>query len=375
MELWQRTREFGRGTEVPEDDIAKARGKLVAQTQGAAAPSRARSPRRPVWIGAGTLAGAAAVTVGVLLIAQNQSVPTLPEAIASPTPVVTPKPVPTPTPTPTAEPAQSTSSILAGAAQASLNVPERQPGQYLKIVDERTSMVFYSDEYGVSDLGSSRMNAESAWAYVSQSERYVPADLMSEWAYVQGGGALLDVYFGADAQVRAEEFWDEASGSYSPGAVSYWAGGGFILIGSWPTDGGDGSRGRLFQTMPTDPNEIMDWLMEIGVDPHKRAWLLTKLLAENVGSPAQRAGLYLALSTLPESQLVAYDDHRATIVSTSKYGADHADPSQWDTVTIDRATGYVLEYSIRRFSNPEFMSDDLPDEHHVYSLSVVDSAP
>lgn len=374
MELWQRTREFGRGTEVPEDDIAKARGKLVAQTQGAAAPSRTRSPRRPVWIGAGALAGAAAVTVGVLLIAQNQSVPTLPEALASPTPVVTPKPVPTPTPT--GEPAQSTSSILAGAAQASLNVPERQPGQYLKIEEQRTSMVFYSEEYGVSDLGSSRLNAESAWAYATQSERYVPADLMSQWTYVQGDSTLIDNYIGIDAQVRAQDFWNEITARWrdNPG-ITYSDGGGFILIGRWPTDGGDGSRGRLFQTMPTDPNEIMDWLMEIGVDPHKRAWLLTKLLAENVGSPAQRAGLYLALSTLPESQLVAYDDQRATIVSTSKYGADHADPSQWDTVTIDRATGYVLEYSIRRFSNPEFMSDDLPDEHHVYSLSVVDSAP
>lgn len=378
MELWQRTREFGRGTEVPEDDIAKARGKLVAQTQGAAAPSRARSPRRPVWIGAGALAGAAAVTVGVLLIAQNQSVPTLPEAIASPTPVVTPKPVPTPTPTPTAEPAMTAQGALASAAaQIGAHAPQLAEGQYLR-VDWYEETVALGDGTFISEPGWAvgHTTATRAWQSARSGTTYIPADVRGEWYNGPTAAPHIIAVFGADSSQDEE---------YAAMLEALTWGGGWAEGGGGLPEGDGVPKGTMLTEVSPDPNDILDWhraQLGEGMTPERRdvvvGWRLILLLAANAGSPDIRAGMFLALSALPDASIIDQIGTQYTVAfETGDFGqTDGGDYGvRRHTITFDAATGLVSALSSRMDPGPGIVPSSVPDEYLTYAISVVDEVP
>lgn len=365
MELWQRTREFGRGTEVPEDDIAKARGKLVAQTQGAAAPSRARSPRRPVWIGAGTLAGAAAVTVGVLLIAQNQSVPTLPEAIASPTPVVTPKPVPTPTPTATAEPV-TPQSVLAGAA----NVAAAQPGpvagagQYLKVAHVVRQLTLYSPE---DPLTLSRIQATSGWVSTSTYTSYIPADSSAEWVDVFHPDLQIVDLFGADAAARSDAWMAEFSWRTEPIFVRY---GG----GSSPDDHSPVALRAHYPEMPRESTALVEWLRAYLPDdetPESVNTMIVELLMQelqrNAAPSDLRAAMYRTLALMPGATIEGTDGDVVTL-GFATYPADE----RWDSIAIDTRTARVISVATTFGAGGSVVPDDVPNFITTQTVSVVD---
>lgn len=376
MELWQRTREFGRGTEAPDGGIEKARGKLVAEIEGEYASGRVRSIPRPLWVAGSALAGVAALTVGVLFLAQNQHVPSRPEAVISPSPFHTQVPTPTPTPTspPSSSPMNAQGALASAAAQIGAHAPVLTDGQYLR-VDWHSELLWLGDGVLVGDpgWGVDHTTATRAWQIAHEGTTYIPADVRDDW-YVTSGPMTAIATFGEDSGqdgLVAERL-------ASVGEYGAWTEGGGVL------PEGDGTlKGTMLTEVSADPDDILAWHRGQGGEGNSAGrrdvivgWRLIHLLAANAGPSEIRAGMFLALSKLPDATVVDQTGTEYTVAfETGDFGMPGDFGIRRDTITFDAATGFVSAFSSRVHNDSGIVPDTVPDTSTTYRVSVVDGVP
>lgn len=268
------------------------------------------------------------------------------------------------------------SVVLTGASQAAASTVVPGPGQFLRVDTVQQQLISYNSVDAVNDLAVNRMNAESAWTLVTASSEYIPADVADVWTIDYVTGRSIGAHFGVDAQARSEQFLSSLADPGDspplrlPGGPDAW------WVGYWKSGGQDSRYATLLASIPADPASFIAWLQAQGVEPEKMGWVVARMLSENAGTPAQRSMMYAALSQLPGAELIQSDALTATVMYETE-GGDPAVPLLvwYRTVTIDRATGYVTEYTERLGSNPALVPDSLPDLKRTYSFDIVDSAP
>jgi hypothetical protein len=360
-----------------EENMAAARAMLMAEIRGESVPVPARVGRRP-WIIAGSvLAGAAAVTAGVLiaggLTTPDPSVEAFPTAVPSTAP--SPSAEPQPTPQPTAGPLTVTSAFgAAGAAAASFSGLTVAPGQYLRLEVAVQDVVFFEPANGWGEYSADRSNATSAWGVTGSYDVYIPADPYADWRYAGTPSQIGDLY-GPDAAQRSQLYQQEtAHTSYEPYGQAGGAG------APWSTAGGD-SLAAFFDSMPRDPAQLISWIDEHqetppGADDSKVGWLLIELLARNAGSPEARSAMYAALSMLDGFELIDVAGDDFTVALTTPTVDISGNPSTVRrTATIDTITGLVEETTVTTGSGSAVVPDAVPDSRRTYVVSVVDAAP
>lgn len=368
--MFERVQEIRPEIEGVDESLAAARTLLVNEIQAHGKPARSRTTGRQ-WSFAVGLVGIAAVTAGVLVVNNpGLSVSTI-DAVPTHEPVETSAPSPSPSPS---QPPVNASTVLATASGAAATGIDIATGQYLRVDAVQQQLVSYNSIDGVNDLAVNRMNAESAWILRTDTSTYIPADASGTWVIDPERDDPIGDVFGpggaADSKRWAESLSDFDEPYFLPGGPD--AG----WVAAWTSHGNDGGYGNLLASLPTDATALIDWLRQQDAEPDKMGWILARMLSYNAGSPAQRAAMYSALSQLPGAELLSADDHTATV----QYRTDGGDPSMpmldwWRTVTIDRTTGYVTEYTERLGSNPALVPDSVPDVKYTYMVSVVDSAP
>lgn len=361
-----------------EENIATARARLLAEMRGESQPARSRTVRRSWIIVGSVLAGAAAVTAGVLVVGSLTPQPTV-EAIptTAPQPSIEPEPSiePQPTAEPTAEPLTVSSAFgAAGAAASSFSGLTVAPGQYLRIQTVTNGLVFYEPVNGWGDYVTDRSTGTSAWEVSSVVESYAPADQHGDWRYLQGALQLGNLY-GPDAAQRSQIYLQEIG----PGnSAPLTAPGGFGA--PWPVDGVM-TLAAFFDGMPTEPAQLISWIDDNQDTPPeaqntKVGWLLIELLAINAGSPEVRATMYAALSMLDGFELTNVSGDDVTVALTSpSFNASGSAGTVRRTATIDTVTGLVEETTETNSSASALIPDSVPDERRTYTVSVVDSAP
>ncbi|WP_420097558.1 hypothetical protein [Brevibacterium sediminis] len=366
MDVFEKVQDLRPAVESEDENLEGARAILMQEIE-ASRSTRARAFKRP-WAIAGGVAGlVAVVTAGVLVLnAVSAPSPSQVEAGEPREPGSTFVPTPEPTETP-----DTASTVFAGAASAAASERVLAPGQYLKVVESRQNLFMYNSVDGVNDLAVNRENAENGWVADSTWLMYIPADSAASWVLDIEGGWSVGSLYGPGAAEQSQRFVQEHS-DWS--AYPYRMQGGPEL--GWLGTAGANNLASALSDLPGDPQSVIAWLQDNGVEPEKRGWVLARLLSFNAGTPAQRATLYEALALLPGATLVHSDANAATVL----YVTDGGDPAQptldwYRTVTIDRATGYVTEYTERLGSAPALVPDAVPDVRSTYTVSVVDAAP
>lgn len=360
-----------------EENMAAARAMLMAEIRGESVPVPARVGRRP-WIIAGSvLAGAAAVTAGVLIVGGLTTPEPSVEAFPTVAPSIAPSPSaePQPTPQPTADPLTVTSAFgAAGAAAASFSGLTVAPGQYLRLEVAVHDVVFFEPANGWGEYSADRSNATSAWGVTGSYDVYIPADPYADWRYAGGPSQIGDLY-GPDAAERSQRYQQEAAHtSYDPYGQVGGAG------APWSTAGGD-SLAAFFDSMPRDPAQLIAWIDQhqetpTGADDSKVGWLLIELLARNAGAPEARAAMYAALSMLDGFELIDVAGDDFTVALTTPTVDISGNPSTVRrTATIDTVTGLVEETTVTTGSGSAVVPEAVPDSRRTYEVSVVDAAP
>jgi len=370
LDVFEKVQQIRPEIEGAEGSLAAARILLVNEIQAERKPARSRATVRK-WSFAVGLAGVAAVTAGVLIVnGLGSSVSTI-DAVSTREPVETSAPSPSPSPS---QPPVNASTVLATASGAAATGIVIAAGQYLRVDAVQRQLVSYNSIDGVNDLSVNRMNAESAWVLQTDTSIYIPADVSGTWVVDPERDDPIGDVFGPGGAADSER-WAESLQAFDE---PYFLPGGPDAgwVASWSSHGNAGGYGSLLASLPADATALIEWLRQQGAEPDKMGWILARMLSYNAGSPAQRAAMYSALSQLPGAELIYADDRTATI----QYWTDGGDPSLptldwWRTVTIDRTTGYVTEYTERLGSNPALVPDSVPDAKYTYTVSVVDSAP
>ncbi|MBO9625567.1 MAG: hypothetical protein J7484_04240 [Microbacterium sp.] len=367
MDACDKVQEIRPAVEGEDENITSARQALLHEIRSG---RKVRAPKgRRGWIIAAGLAGAAAVTVGVLMVGHLVTpAPTI-EAVPTREPGSTAIPRPTLTPTP--EPLTA-SAVLHGASYAATTVggPVAGPGQYLRVQHSTEQLVLYADGSGFTPFDATRSNATAAWVASGSYVTYIPADRSGEWVRVFEPERPVTALYGADAQAHAAQWSQElltdrivlrsidGIGDRYPGSTE-------------PLDGSD----AYYAQMPRDPSQLIEWFRahnqkaEPGTEDLSVVMSIVEVLELNAAPADLRAALFLALDGMGGADIVSVDGTLVTI-------AFRYDVGGWvETVSIDSTTG-MLVGSTRTFgSGSAVVPDDVPNFRLSNSISVVDSAP
>ncbi|MFJ6428255.1 hypothetical protein [Microbacterium maritypicum] len=361
-----------------DDNLTAARALLLMEIQNERSPARSRAARRPWLIAAGAVGAAAAVTAGVLVVSNITAPTPVPTVEAVPTRVPGPVLVPTPMPSPAVSPMTGPEALLGAAnATAGFTPPVLAPGQYLRRAwTSQTLGVFDADlgDAGQPGYGASRAEASSGWVISRSGADYAPANLRSQW-YQEWGAPVAGGVYGDQVQGLAQQ--DEALQSYGP------------AVGLFPSDaprlpeGGAEDVLWFFESLPRDPATMIAWIHEyLGADEQgwadgKVGWLIIGLLSHNVGDPEMRAAMYRALSLLPGSTVGAEQNGRRTVTFDSHLGSSESTETSLRrfTLTIDMATGIVVETTDTTSVGEGVIPGDVPDSRMTFEMSVVDTLP
>ncbi|GAB3633724.1 hypothetical protein GCM10027421_30770 [Microbacterium shaanxiense] len=377
MDVLESVREVNGGVDLAEARYARSRSFLMEEIDASVSSARKRAARRPMFVIAGIAAGAAAATVGVVVV--NQMTSLSPQVGANPVETSDPRsPVRTPVPTPVPTPS-SPSEVLNSAANTveGLGTPQLEPGQYLRREWTSTELVL-SDESGSGSwgMGGSHQTATSAWQLLMDGVTYIPADLSDTW-YAEGSAPRLGEFYGDLAEAYERSQLD---------AATHMAGRpleGFTKFAPWDGVGETETFDVFFASMPRDPQELVAWAQEFaGTDQPgwaegKVGWFFIDMLSYNIGPPDLRAAMYRALSLLPGSTVSDEVSGVRTVTFDAQLALSGATESgsYRMTISIEMSTGNVLEVSERAEAGIGVVPSDVPDHWVRYSTSIVDSLP
>lgn len=364
MDVFERVREVNRGAGLTEDRIAEARARLLAAIEGGA--ERKRLTRRPMVVIVGAVAGVAAVTAGVVVVAQLSTPAPRVEAVPQETVRPTPQAVPTPLPSPTS--GTTVTEPFPGTTP--------QAGQYLRIESD-IQRVNYRDSQGAVFAWPSYQGSSLVSALLTHDrwQLYMPADRSADW-YNENGPFAERVQFFGDPSSSEEAAWSVAM-PVQPESNGWWSAGGL---------GGDMNPPRgsteSYAQLPRDPQALLDDLrVRISgwtstpreVDDALIEGLTSELLL-NIAPPDVRKAYLDALSL---SGLVQTSG-ASTGTIRYEYRRDLYDP-RTETITVDEATGWVMEHDVRfdRAGNAaaDIVPASVPDIRTTFTVSIVDSAP
>lgn len=376
MDVFERVQQTKPDLDGADSHLEAARARLLREIAADTSPGAARSSR-PRWVLAGSVLGAAvAVVIGVVAVngITAQTTPAI-EAVPTSEPGQTQTPAPpTSTPAPTQAPMTS-AQVFGAAATASRAFTglTLAPGQYLRVHTQSEQVVYHQPDPEGGQYQADRSNAQNAWRGTSSYYSYSPADPAEQWLIAPDQPWTVTDTFGPDAVELSQAHKDAISSN----GDSYFDDG---PSAPWVTADGYG-LGAFFAAMPTDPQELIEWIranqgVSTGDQDYKVGWVLIELLSHNLGSSAERATMYEALSLLPGSEIVSTDGDLVTLrFSAATEALSGEDATQRRSVTIDTTTGLVREQTATLDIVSGLIPATMVDERYVYTVSVVDSLP
>jgi len=367
MDVFERVREVNTGVSLTDERIAGARVRLLEGIDTGVVTARKRASRRPMFLIAGAVAGVAAATAAVVVVAQLTAPAPQVEAI----------------PAPIAEPTRQPGEVLphpapTGGTGITEPFPGTTPqvGQYLSI-QTTTDTLMYQDVDGTYfEYSYARDTNVPASAVVlrSQSGLFVPADRSGEWHLTTGPTNERRALF-PDTPENAHA-WELAMPPSSDVLRA-------TSLGSFPSDVGLASGSEdSYRDFPSDPNALIPYLRELlitqwSVDPSEADELVTASIVDtlttNFAPAATRATFLQALSARAETV--------STVGSIVTYRVRYSQAGSARTVdvSIDTSTGWATEESTRwdrgASGSQDTVPTDVPDYHQTFAVSIVDSVP
>jgi hypothetical protein len=372
MDLLDRVRELGAGSEPAETSIDNARATLALAI--ADAPAEAR--RRTRWgigigSGAGLLVAAAATTAIVVVVSGTTAITSGPAptsdtaATQAPSPDVTLAPAPDPIPAITAASVLENAAIAAGTSVAPLGAD-----QFIRVENQTEQLVTYAE--GVDQLSpynATRDNATAAWVARGSYSTYIPADRAGEWVRVFEPGREIVGAYGEGADALAAQWLGTA---LTERIVNRYQGG-LDLVGDTPIYASD----AYFAAIPREPEALLAWHRDRlaagnveNLDEGVVA-VLVQDLELNAAPPDLQAAMFRALA-LAEGVTIQSVDGPITTLAFPFTGNGRV---RLATVSIDAATGQVAGSTTTSAGGNGLVPEGVPDFRVTTTVSVVDSAP
>ncbi|WP_431806324.1 hypothetical protein [Microbacterium paraoxydans] len=367
MDVFERVREVNRGADLNEQHLTSARARLLTGIDAGTVAERKRLVRKPVFIVAGVLAGVAAATAGVVVVSQLNAPEPRVEAV--PVPTLDPRPHGDPLPRPSATSGTGTTEPFPGTTP--------QAGQYLHVATTVDSLLYRdarvtvftwpSHQEGLAPIGGLLVR--------DHSETFVPADRSGEWRGSNGPSSQRLQFFPEDQWPAGELAWDTLLPPND--SVSRWT-----FTGGFDTEVGPpvGST-EYFAQFPRDPQALLEFAkgFERGYDvtpgeaDEAAVTTIMDALRSNVAPADLREALIAALALSP---LVEATPSGGNVTYRVRF--QHID-ARTDTLTIDTATGWMSEYTLRydRTDGTEgdMVPTDVPDIRYTSTVSIVDAIP
>lgn len=367
MDVFERVREVNRGAGLSEEHRTSARARLLSGIDAGTAATRKHIARRPVFLLAGVAAGVAAATAGVLVVAQ----------LDAPEPRVEAVPVQTLDPRPQGEPLPRPSATSGTGVTEPFPGTTPRAGQYLHVTTTVDSLLYRDPRVTVFTWPwhEEGLPPISALLVRDHSETLVPADRTGEWSGTQGPNTQRLQFFPEDQGPGGESAWD----ILLPASDS---------VGQWTFSGGFDTevgppRGsaEYYAQFPRNPQALLEFAknFERGYDmpPEQadEAAVITIMdeLRSNVTPADLRDALVKALALSP-----IVEASSANGSTTYRVALQYID-ARTDTLTIDEATGWMSEYTLRYDrtdgADGDMVPTDVPDIRFTSTVSIVDAIP
>ncbi|SFR31920.1 hypothetical protein SAMN04488591_0116 [Microbacterium azadirachtae] len=371
MDVFERVRDVNTGVELTLEQMSKARSLLLTGIEERADVARKRSARRPLYLIAGGVVGVAAVTAAVLVV--NHSAAPAPRVEAVRAPSASPVPSPatsTPEPTPSLGRGAGTSVVEPFPGTTP------QAGQYLEITSTDESLVYRGQ--ADSEVQYSHWSGEippvAAVLLRSVDRLYVPGDRTAEWVGRTGpvnervriypDGTPADPLIGGMFPYR-----EDVQGWTNPGGI-----GGEVQ----PLQGSLGWAAQY----PNDPQALLQYLRDrasargmVGEAGEQAvANDIIGVLLTNYAPAQTRATFIKALDLTGRAQI---SSTAGTLVTRSVHLTELYDGPRTVAVTIDSATGWVVEYDERwdHDGSGGVVPSEVPGVHRSFTVTIVDGLP
>lgn len=366
MDVFERVREINWGAGLPEERITASRARLLTGIDEGRSAERKRIARRPMIVIAGAVAGAAAVTAGVVVVSQMTAPPPHVEAI--PRDTVRPTPQISPVPQPTATSGTSVTEPFPGTTPRS--------GQYLRIVMTDERLMYRGSATSIYQWSYRPEGDQPAMAAVvrDRQELYVPGDRDGEWRSFYGPSSERIWAYPDDQD--SHRLWDDVLPYRSEVYDSSYSGG--FGDGAAPIRGSDG----WYAQYPEDPGlliqNLRDKFVSQGVDSERADELVVnEIIDELIANYAPARTRETFVEAL---ELSGHAEKTVTNGGVATYRLHQADVGYPRTITIsiDSATGWATEFTSRvdrGGASGDIAPGDLPDIRKTFAVSIVDDAP
>ncbi|PCE14186.1 hypothetical protein AUC47_06010 [Microbacterium sp. SZ1] len=370
MDVFERVREVNTGVSLTDERIAGARARLLEGIDSGMVTARKRVSRRPMFLIAGAVVGVAAATATVVVVGLLTAPDARVEAI--------------PAPSPTAESTRQPGEVLphpapTGGTGITEPFPGTTPqaGQYLSIetTDDRIMYRGAGDswfyEWSYRPDGAAPITAA---IYRNVNTLFVPGDRSGEWVGRSG-----------PANDRIASFPADQSGDWEAmlpfsGDVQTWTYPGGIGGETLPLTGSE----EWYLQYPQDPQALLQWFRDrasegmadpAAVDEVALSNVID-VLVENYAPAPTRATFIEALAVSGHAEITSTD---GDIVTYRCRFTEMSDPSTV-TVSVDRTTGWVVEYTSRHDrTDADSLADPAPtatpDIRKTITTRIVDALP
>ncbi|MCE4024455.1 hypothetical protein LXM50_00555 [Microbacterium sp. Au-Mic1] len=363
MDVFERVREVNAGAALTAEQITAARSCLLGGIDESTVAARKHAARRPAFLIAGAVVGAAAVTATALVVTHVATPAPRVEAIPAPSASPAPSGAATPAPYPSASTGAGTSP------QEPFPGTTPQEGQYLRLTTKTEVLVYRGPEGTAYEWGYRYPTVGmpfSALLVRTDGTLYVPADRASEWVQVSGPPSQRVRPFPEPQSPEDAAAWDALLPAGSGDSIARAAGGRFSER-STPTD---------FSVYPGDPSALLDYLRaqfaESGPDVDEQMMMaMVGVLRGNLAPAPLRKTFIEALELSGKSTVVSTEGPITT------YAVDYVTTGvRRETITIDARTGWATEYtlSVHR-DDGGLVPESVPDLRFTLSQEIVDSAP
>lgn len=371
MDVFERVREANAGAELTGDQVSRARSRVLGGIDHRTAVARRRSARRPTYLIAGGIVGVAAITTAVLVVNHNMASPPRVEAV----PATSAKPVPTAPSTPKPTPSMGVGAGIGVVEPFPGTTP--QSGQYLEIRSTDESLVYQGQSESDAQLFHWTGAAAPVAAVVLRSVNriYVPGDRTAEWVGRDGpANERVQIYPGGTVG-------DPVSSS----VFAYRS-----EVQEWSFPGGIGGEiepreGSLqsYAQYPTDPQALIRYFRDqvnaggkVGEAAEQAvAFQIIGVLLTNYAPAQTRATFLKALELTEQTQITPTAGHLTTY---SLHLVDDLSGSRTIAVTVDSATGWVVEYDAKWDQDGgagSIVPPEVPGIHRTFTISIVDALP
>lgn len=274
-------------------------------------------------------------------------------------------------------------AVLEDAAAVTINTVDTKlaPGQYLRIQTDHATLWKWDADISDPELrfnNSNRGDAEAGLVVRDTRVLYVPADRSEDWIWDWSGDDRVIDTFGS----RSAEATDEWAALNESTDSGYWPDLQRLPGGETLAAEGDDheylldSYRRLYDEMPRDPQQLLDWFRDRSGDPNVTdQWVIgaiTDVLSANLMPADLRAATLRALALVPGIQVERSGDASTTLVHRSgEWGS-----SRTTSIVIDTIEGVITSVS-ETFSGGSdgVLPGTVPDSSTTVTITVVDSAP